>query len=104
MPQEEVYLRAILATVARRTFSPTQLAELVGSGTKQVAAFNLLDGSRSQSEVAKELSIDPASMSRTISRWIEAGIAFRVGDGKDARVIHVYPLPQKQKSKGKASK
>lgn len=92
---EDAYLRAILATVARQTFPPAQLAELVGTGKKQVAAFNLFDGTKSQGEVAKELAIDPASMSRTISRWIEAGIAIRVGDGKEARVIHVYPLPQK---------
>lgn len=101
--EQEIYLRAILATVARQTFPPERLAELVGTGKKQLAAFNLLDGTKSQSEVAKQLSIDPASMSRTIARWIEAGIALRVGDGKEARVIHVYPLPHGFVTGGKGS-
>ena len=54
----EQLLRAILSVTARQTFSADKLAEIVLSktaGTKQLKAFNLCDGTKSQSEIAKSL-------------------------------------------------
>jgi hypothetical protein len=93
MESGTVYLRAILATVARQTFPPDKLAELVGRGKKQHLAFNLFDGSRAQSDVAKALSLDSGNLSKLVNRWIESGIAVRVGEGRESRIVHVYPLP-----------
>lgn len=95
MTNEEAYLRAILATVARQTFPPDALAKLVAptkAGEKQLVAYNLCDGSRSQSEIAKELSLDPGAFSRTVSRWVELGILVRVGEKRETRLVHLYPL------------
>lgn len=96
MTVSEAYLRAILATVARQTFPHQRIVEIMGpnAGEKQYRAFNMCDGSRTQSDVAKELSLDQGNFSRTIGRWIDEGIVIRVGDGREARPIHVYPLSE----------
>lgn len=97
MSVESTYLKAILATVARQTFPPERLAELVAAnagGEKQLAAFNLCDGNHTQSEIAIALRLDRGNLSRSISRWIDLGIVIRVGDGAEAKPTHVYPLPK----------
>lgn len=103
---EVAYLRAILATVARQTFPPGQLRELIlrgGAGEKQLRAFNLCDGTRSQSEIAKEAGLDAGNFSRSLSRWVDAGIVVRVGEGREVRPVHVYPLPEALSRKGKTT-
>jgi len=65
-----------------------------GAGPKQVAAFNLCDGSRSQGDIAKVLKLDAGNFSRTVGRWIDEGVVFRLGDGREAKLLHVYPLPE----------
>lgn len=93
---DSVYLRAILATVARQTFPPSTLYDLItkgGGGEKQLRAYNLCDGTRSQAEVAKELGLDAGNFSRSLARWVDAGIVIRVGEGREVRPVHVYPLP-----------
>jgi predicted transcriptional regulator len=97
MAAQDQYLRAILATIARQTFTPSMIYEIVAVGSdkaKQLQAYNLCDGSRSQAEVAKSATIDPGSLSRTIGRWIDAGIVIRVGEGREVKPLHVYPLPE----------
>jgi hypothetical protein len=86
----ETLLRAILSTVARQTFSEAALRLSRGAGNAQVQAFNMCDGTRSQSEVAKGQGLDSGNFSRTLARWEDAGIIFRVGP--DDRPLHVYPL------------
>ncbi len=108
MEMSEAYLKAILATVARQTFPPEMLAKLVmpkGGGEKQLTAYNLCDGQHTQAEIGKAVSLDKGNLSRTIARWVEQGIVFRVGDGNDVRPLHLYPLvqetePKKEKKNG----
>lgn len=95
MTTQEAFLRAILATVARQTFSPTRITEIIGAGAgKQRRAYNLCDGSRTQAEIAKELGLDQSNFSKTLSRWVDEGIVVRIGERRDARPLHVYPLPE----------
>jgi hypothetical protein len=58
----EQVLQAILATVGRQTFPPQTLGEIVGT-SKQIAAYNMCDGSKSQAEVAKSLKLDSGNFS-----------------------------------------
>jgi hypothetical protein len=99
----EQLLIAILGVTARQAFPPDRLAELVApkkvKGDKQVKAFNLCDGTLTQSEIAKALKLDQGNFSRTVSRWADAGIVFRLGEGREAKLLHVYPLPANGKSK-----
>jgi DNA-binding MarR family transcriptional regulator len=91
----EALLHAIFSLVARQTFPIEQLREIVmkGSGDKQLRAFNMCDGTKGQSEIAKSLKLDTGNFSRTVARWIEAGVLFRLGEGREAKLLHVYPLP-----------
>lgn len=102
MGTQDAFLRAILATVARQTFPPAKILEILGpaAGEKQHRAFNLCDGSRTQADIAKELGLDPGNFSKTLNRWIDEGIVIRVGEKRDARPLHVYPLPEAHIKKG----
>jgi len=102
-PTSETLLRAVLCTVARQTFPEPRLRDIVlsrGAGPSQLTAFNLCDGSKTQGEVAKAAGIDPGNFSRTLARWIELGVIFKLGEGREAKLQHVYQLPQN----GEASK
>jgi hypothetical protein len=106
MTSGDTYLRAILATVARQTFSPEKILEIMGpnAGERQHRAYNLCDGTRSQSDISKELGLDKGNFSKTLGRWIDAGIVIRIGDGREARPLHVYPLPEAAMKRGVAKK
>ena len=99
----ESLMRALLSLTARQTFSADVLREIVmkgGASAKQLDAFNMCDGTKSQAEIAKELKLDQGNFSRTVSRWIQAGVMFRLGEGREAKLLHVYPLSdEKPKSK-----
>lgn len=60
---------------------------------KQVEAFNLCDGSRTQGEVAKLVGIDHSNFSKQVKRWIELGIMTKVFQDGAEKPIHVYPVP-----------
>lgn len=99
---QEQLLRAILATVARQTFPTEFIVEKVAVGAdkaKQVAAYNMCDGSNSQAEIAKHLSLDAGNFSRTVSRWIDLGIVIKMGESRDTKLVHVYPIPSTKKDK-----
>jgi hypothetical protein len=103
---ETTYLRAILAILARQTFPPEHLREIIlkgGAGERQLRAFNLCDGTRSQTEVATQVGLDSGNFSKSLGRWVDAGIMIRVGEGRDVRPVHVYPLPDTLVRKGKAN-
>lgn len=103
----EALLRAILSTIARQTFPESKLREIVmsrGAGTTQLDAYNRCDGTKTQGEIAKSLGLDQGNFSRTVGRWVDAGICFRIGADKDFKLQHLYPLPPEhagQKDKNK---
>jgi len=103
----ETLLMGILATVGRTAFPPEALYKIVaptaGSG-KQIHAYNLCDGETPQAEIGKKAKLDRGSLSRSISKWVEAGVVVRVGP--DALPLHLYPLTEpdmKSATKKKAS-
>jgi CRP-like cAMP-binding protein len=101
MSPQDAYLRAILATVARQTFPPERILEIMGpnSGEKQYRAFNMCDGTKTQGEIAKELGLDSGNFSKSLGRWVDAGIIIRVGEGRETFPVHVYPLPESNMKK-----
>lgn len=99
----ETILRGILATIARQTFPPDRLASLIapkGKGDKQYRAFNMCDGTKTQREIAKALGFDEGNFSRAVARWIDVGIVIRLGEGRDATLLHVCPFAPSDRSKG----
>jgi len=89
--QSHELLRPLLSLIGRAVIPPKTVAELVGTG-KQLAAYNLCDGTKKQSEVVEQVKIDSGNFSRIVTKWIEAGILFRIGEGREARLLHVYPI------------
>lgn len=102
MNTQETYLRAILATVARQTFTPQEIANhvLKNGGPKQVAAYNLCEGELTQGDIAKEVGLDSGNFSKTIGRWVDVGIVIRIVNGKKIIPVHVYPLDKSFVKKG----
>lgn len=94
---EERLLRAILATVARQTFPPSELVAMVAPRKgmlKQIQAFNMCDGTNTQSQIAKITKLDSGNLSKSIKRWIDLGIVVRVVEDKVEKPIHVYPISE----------
>jgi hypothetical protein len=99
--RSEYLLRCVVHIIGRATMPVDTVYKLVGRGAKQIEAFNLCDGSRAQSEVSKKTGINQGNLSRTFDKWVENGIAFWIGEGKEARLMHIYPI---SKSPGKMKK
>jgi hypothetical protein len=91
-------LKGILATVGRTAFPPDKLYKIVAptvGSAKQVLAYNLCDGETPQAEIGKRTKLDRGNLSKTIAKWVEAGVIVRVGD--DGHPLHLYPLTTKPK-------
>lgn len=92
----EQLMESLIHVVGRAAVPEARVLEILGTGWKQVKAFNLADGTRSQNEIAKKAKIDQGNLSRTATRWVENGVAFWIGEGKEARrLVHIYPVPRK---------
>lgn len=87
-------LRCLMHIIGRAAMPQEKVYELIGGGKKQIVAFNLCDGTLNQSEVAKKAGIDSGNFNRTFARWVDSGIAFSIGVGKEAKLLHIYPISQ----------
>ena len=90
-------LKALIRVTGRVAIPPAQLREMIipdAGKMKQLRAYNLCDGSRTQGEVQKAAGIDAGSFSHTLKRWLERGIVFRIGDEKN--LLHLYPMAEKE--------
>jgi hypothetical protein len=85
-------LKCAIQVVGRLAMRPEQVGEVVVVNAKQLKAYNLCDGTRTQGEVAKAAGLDNGNFSRTTVRWVESGVLFKVGTGRDAKLLHLYPL------------
>ena len=99
MPSDsDALLRALIVTTGRAAFSVKDVYALVnptGKGAKQIKAFNLADGTLTQGEIATKVKIDRGNFSRAVARWIESGIMFRLGEGRESQLLHIFPIPTK---------
>lgn len=86
-------LRALVGLTGRAAFSEEDLLEIIGKkSNKLLVAYNLCDGTRTQQEIARESKLDPGNLSRSMGRWIDAGIVFRIEGEDKITILHVYPL------------
>ncbi len=100
----EDLLRCIVHIVGRTAVPVETTRAVVGGGKNRAKAFNLCDGRTTLNEIARKTKIDSGNLSRAVSNWVEHGVAFRIGDGKDALPLHIYSLPKEDKRKGKLPK
>lgn len=85
-------LKCAVQVVGRIAMPAEQVAKVVVVNAKLLKAYNLCDGSKTQTEVGKAAGLDSGNFSRTVTRWVESGVLFRIGSGKEARLLHLYPL------------
>lgn len=97
----EDLLRCLLQVIGRATIPRQGVREIVGKGKNRVKAFNLFDGNHTLGEVARKTKIDQGNLSRSAAKWVENGIAFWVGKGNDARLLHLYSIPEKEPRRAK---
>lgn len=95
MADTDELLHIITQLTGRHVFPEDALREIVGTSDRNVEAFNLCDGTRAQAEVVKAAKIDQGTFSRRSARWIQEGVMFRLGTGRDVRLLHIYPLPER---------
>jgi hypothetical protein len=100
-PEEQMnqLLQILVQVIARATVPAATVREIVETGKKQIKAFNLCDGTLNQTDIGRKLKIDLGNFSRTVSRWVEQGIAFRLGEGKEAKILHIYPIRKEQRKR-----
>ena len=104
MTNSDALLRAVLNMTARVAFPPNILEEIVlrGSGEKQRKAYNMCDGTTTQSDIAKANKLDQGNFSRSVARWIEAGVMYRLGEGREFdTATHLSPATQPSKAERK---
>lgn len=91
-------LRALVAVTGRVAFPEENLRGLVSptGNTSYLEAYRLCDGRTTMTEIAKKTGIAQPNLHRAAMRWIDAGIAFRVGAKRN--LLHLYP-PAIPKSK-----
>jgi hypothetical protein len=85
-------LRCAIQVVGRLAMRPKQIGAVVATTAKHLKAYNLCDGTKGQSEVAKKAGLDQGNFSRSATRWVESGVLFKIGNGADAKLLHLYPL------------
>jgi hypothetical protein len=88
-------LRCLLQVIGRSAIPDKTVRAINGKGKNRIKAYNLFDGRLTITEVSKKAKIDQGNLSRAINVWVDSGIAFRIGEGDDARLLHVYPIPKK---------
>lgn len=101
-PKAVDLFRCLLEVVARIALPEETVRGVVGK--QLVKAYNLFDGTRALAEVAKAAGKDQGNLSRAVERWVQAGVAFRLGNGRGAPVLHAYRIPstgQRRKTKGR---
>lgn len=86
-------LRILIMLAGRLAVPPEQLPSLVSpkSNVSYLKAYSLCDGRTALRDLVAETGIDKGSLSKTIAKWVDDGIAFRVGP--EQYPLHLYPLP-----------
>ena len=100
----EWLLECLIHVIGRASIKLEEINAIIGEGEKQVRAYNLCDGTLTQTEIAKKARLDQGNFSRSVNRWVKSGIVFRFGKGKEVKFLHVFPIPEKSNNKSRAKK
>jgi len=93
--QTNQLLKILITLIGRTTFDEEQVKSIVAPNKNQVKqkkAYNLCDGTQTQRQIAKLVGLDEGNFSKTVKKWIEKGILYRVGEGKESKLLHVFPI------------
>ena len=96
-------LRCLISVIGRVAMPTETVRSIIGKGRNRIKAFNLCDGSNTLGEIARKVRIDKGNLSRAAADWVEHGIAFWIGEENEARLLHIYPVPEKDSTRRRAS-
>lgn len=54
--------------------------------------------------MVKVAKVDQGQFSRTSSRWIQEGVPFNLGAGRDVKLMHLYPLSPERARRSEQSR
>ena len=97
----ESLLKILIQVTGRIAIPVDKVEKIVCTSPEYVKAFNLCDGGATQLEIATKCEIDHSNLNKAMKRWVANGVAFQIGPGKNAKILHVYPIPEAMKKKGK---
>jgi hypothetical protein len=91
-PTTDELLRALLATAGRVAVPPDELRRIVSpsSSPKYINAYNLCDGTLGVTEVARRSGLDKANLAKSVNRWVDVGVMFKIGDAPN--LLHLYRI------------
>lgn len=92
----------IIALLARSTIGVDYIEKIVtsrkkGKGEDFLRAYNQLDGTRSITEIAKQLGVSKQNISQVLQAWEEKGIVYNVGTTSRSVYAGLLKLPTKNK-------
>ncbi|MGA2525699.1 MAG: helix-turn-helix domain-containing protein [Smithellaceae bacterium] len=97
----EPLLKILIQVVGSIAIPVDKVEKIVCTSPEYVKAFNLCDGGATQREIATKCKIDHSNLSKAVKRWVASGVAFQIGPEKNAKILHLYPIPESMKKKGK---
>jgi len=97
-------LRCLSHLIGRVAIPATEVRSIIGPGKNRIKAFNLFDGTQTIQDVVHKTDINQGNLSTAAASWVEHGIAFWIGEGRDARLLHIYPIPEKELRRKKGTK
>lgn len=100
----EWVLECLIHVIGRIAVKPDEVTQILGTGAKQIQAYNLCDGSLTLTSVAKKTGLDAGNLSRSIDRWVKSGVMFRFEEGKEVCLLHIYPIQAGATAGGKMKK
>ncbi len=100
----EQLMECLVQVLGRVSLPEDNVRAVVGDSKKHLKAFNLADGTRTQTAIAAAAKLDQGNLSRVFARWIECGVAFWIGESTEARLLHIYALRDGQARSPRARK
>lgn len=100
----EWLLESLIHVIGRAAIKLEEVQDAVGTGVKQIRAYNLCGGTLTQTEIADKIGLDKGNFSRLVDRWVKSGIVFRFEEGNQVKLLHVFPIPEKSNTKSKSKK
>lgn len=102
--RSEWLMECLIHVIGRAAIKPEEITKIVDTGENRIKAYNLCDGTLTQTQIAKKVGLDQGNFSRSVDRWVKSGIVFRFEEGNEIRLLHVYPIEESSSKKSNTKK
>jgi hypothetical protein len=102
--RSEWLLECLIHVIGRAAIKPEEIREIVDIGKNRIKAYNFCDGSLTQTQIAKKARLDQGNFNRSVNRWVRSGIVFPFKEGKEVRLLHIFPIPESSRKKRRSKR